>query len=629
MKNYKVNTSLGVVQLPFNLTSYYDDSMKGVNKTLTIEEALTMEMGEINDFEMTAFEFQFPQLIMDLHFHKEIDIKNNLDIRTMLSTPYTEYYDKVQDYFYDVAEPKGSILQYPTFWNSFGYPFYTQKESWYKTLPDGNPSATLLPKRFNSKLYLYNSFIKMNFYTTPYSTTQELLFQNVVYVNPRWCESEGDANGSWLRPTFKLNAETDGYYLYWLKKYNIKTFYVTFQFWDALNGRMINLLPSNLSTTSNQKKYWVQSVNQGFDSRDLYLAYNVNYQTQKYSIKGFRSTSEKWDEPLSTISLYELIFSDYFADKNPNVNILNDVPTVTVDPIIIPESQFDIRLGTLRLDITPQLDDDFGRIQYNEDMNFQVIRKFWETTASKTFTTYGGTNTIMNNGTESIYLKNIEVELINQGEIPNEQRLTGMRKNVNYINGLPITLYSMSSAPKYMMSQDNKLNELQKGFSKYYRAYGNDVGNSLAVQEVDDLNKPWYQSKAWMGWYYPLNASNFSSWGSSFSENLFISYKGNQLDEIKPNDTLDLTFNFGFGDKYGYSIVEPKFYDMCEYGGAYHVPEINYNIHLEYKVTLFFNDLRETLPVNANKVTFKVDSNFDLTYERGHDTNTNNDWGNE
>jgi len=87
-----------------------------------------------------------------------------------------DYFDQ---YGFNVnsGDPIMPIQTYPTFWNSFGYPFYSQKEKWYVPTSGGTASTTLKSNRFGSQPYLYNSFIKMNFYTTPYAATQELLFQ--------------------------------------------------------------------------------------------------------------------------------------------------------------------------------------------------------------------------------------------------------------------------------------------------------------------------------------------------------------------------------------------------------------------------------------------------------------------
>jgi len=55
MEKYKINRNLGVVQLPFNLTSNFDDSLKEQKKDEMVEAVLANETSEINDYEMAAF----------------------------------------------------------------------------------------------------------------------------------------------------------------------------------------------------------------------------------------------------------------------------------------------------------------------------------------------------------------------------------------------------------------------------------------------------------------------------------------------------------------------------------------------------------------------------------------------
>lgn len=626
MEKYKINKSLGFVRLPFNLTSDYDDSMKDIRKDGIVKSVLDGEVQQINDYEITAFKPQYQTIIFDIFFHKLIDVSLNTDIRTMLGTAYVDYYDKMQDKFYGTAS---NVLEskYPTFWNSFGYPFYTQKQTWYEPNTDGTPSSQLLTKRFDNQPYLYNSFIKMNFYTSPYSATQESLFQNVIYVNPRWCQLEGDSNGYWHRPTFNLNETTDGYYMYWLNNYNIDTFYVSFQFWDALNGRMINLLPSHPYESD---KHWVQSVNTGFDSRMLYAEYKVNYSSKKYTIRIFDKESKKWVVKPNNILLYELVFDDAFSAKNPLISVNNGVvnaPNTTTGAV---NTDFDIRTTTTTTDFDIGVDSGVSPYTFNrytDEFSFQSVRSEWDIASAMVAKQYKDTIKITNNSSVPVYLKNIDVKLLNDDESSRHNRLTGIFKSVTNINGVVGSAYILSSVPDYNSEYGRQV----KFASCYYpdrniwysgaNANNEFYGYTVAVKDVDNNNTNSWESPAWVGWSYPLNNSNFTTLGQEIGEQLSISYVGDDLSEIPSGGEMNLAVNWSFGAKYGYANVEPMFYKMCVNPNS--LPGTMYVVNLDYEVTLFFNDLRNTLPEYANKLTFTVKPNFQFKYLKNGDGSGN------
>lgn len=617
MENYTINKNLGFVRLPFKLTSDFDDSAKDFRKTAIMDSVLSSETDAINDYEITTFSPIFETITFDIFFHRLINSMESYtapyppSIRTMLSAAYVEYYDKMSNYF-----AKTIITEYPTFWNSFGYPFYSQKQDWYQMI-NGEQSNILIPNRFDTKSYLYNSFIKMNFYTTPYSSSQELLFQNVVYVNPRWCEEkEGDENGSWHRPTFNLNETTDGYNIYWLNEYNIDTFYVSFQFWDALNGRMITLLPSGSSQISKQ---WVQTPNQNFDSRFLYLKYTLNYGTKKYAINEFDLSTLTWVLRPYAIRLYELIFNETFAVLNPNIFVQNGVPdaeatTTTTTP------DFTIELDTLISDLSPT--DPVILTKFSEDLSFQNIRTQWFNFVANSRYYNKDTVKIINNSLESVYLKNIEIILEDSAGSNILSRLAGGTfKNVAInSNGTNYTTYSLSSAPNYYIADSNVL---QPNFKSHYHPERNVVseddiakilfGNTVSVKGIDDNEPNFLKSAAFMGGYYPINPTNFVEHANDFSEQLFIVHSGNDLEAISPNGTMDLNLSWGFGKNYGYSVVEPYFYLMIHNPKLQ--PTTEYLVKLKYKITLFFNNLTNSLPEGANTKTFTVLTFLNFKYD--------------
>lgn len=599
MEIHKINRQLGFVRLPFSLISDSDDSMKEIRKANQVEAALATQISQINDYEISVFRPRFTNLHFDIYFHRLIDPSVNSDIRTLLSKPYTDYYDKMNSYF-------AGVTKYPTFWNSFGYPFYNQKDRWYETFADG--TKKLLPKRFGPQAYLYNSFIKMNVYTTPYAVSQELLFQNIIYVNPRWCSLEGDDNGSWHRPTFKLDETTDGYYLYWLNNYTINSFYVSFQFWDALNGKMINLLPSNVQEPS---KHWVQSVDNGFDPRMMYMKYKISYNSKTYGIFEFDASTQTWDKQLNPIHLYELVFDDAFATQNPKISVMNGTATANVVPPTL--SNFNMVMNASLRDLTPSAA--VRPVPYEDGFNFQYIRAEIKQAMDRVPEKYVSTIKIKNNGTTPAYIKNIEISLKEQGESTRTRRIDGSKRNLLYLNDKQHSTYVLNTVPNYDTYQDHGL---QKNFDVNFHPDRNnttgesDSGGTTSVQNIDD-GKQWWESVAWFGWYYPITESNFSTWGDMFAERLFITHEGDDLTPIDPNSEITLDLSFGFGAAYGYTNIEPYFYTMC-HRGAYRQGDTEYVADLTYEVKVYFNDLRSSLPVTANIQTFTVTSKFVFSY---------------
>jgi hypothetical protein len=616
MENYKINKSLGFVKLPFNLTTDFADPMDETRKSAMVETALAAEIGAINDYEMSAFKPHFANLILDVYFHMRIDPAVITDIRTMLSSPYTVYYDQMKTFFdglnssavSDFAnEGSPSLIEnYPTFWNSLGYPYYTKKADWYVKDASGNTTTTLIPTRFGTQSYPYNSFIKMNVYTTPYAVSQELLFQNVIYVNPRWCVNEGDANGQWVRPTFQLNETTDGYYLFWLNKYDIDTFYVSFQFWDALNGRMINLLPCNDLAYDKQ---WVQSSSK-FDSRSLYLEYKVSYTNKSYSIGEFNAATKTWDQHPNPIRLYELIFDNNLAELNPKISVKNGTAP---PPAAVPPSPFDFHIDIpASINLTPSTQYD-SIVTYDDKTTFQSIRSAFNTDITNVPESFKKVVKVKNNGATPIYLKNITFEITKQDESTRQTRLTGERRDPTG-DGFS---YSISSVPNPNIYQDNGL---QFGFALKYHPERNTYdendathfGATVAVAGKDDNQPNYWMSEAWMSWFFPINSANFTAWGHDFAERLFVSHAGDDLTPIQPNEELPLTVNFGFGKNYGYVFLEPYYYSLCE--NVRNFQSKDYVVDLTYNVTLYFNDLTNSLPEDQNIKTFSVGAKYIFQY---------------
>jgi hypothetical protein len=608
MKNYDINRTFGFFRLPINLTSDNGDSFEEFSVDNLVDAALTNEIGTINDYEITTFVPRYGQMVFDVNFYRQIDSNLNptgdTQIRYILSEPYTSYYDQIQTYFQNSATFTGST--FPTFWNSLCYPFYSKKNTWFTCT--GQTLSCLKPKRFDPNPYMYNSFIKMNFYTTPYSTNQELVFQNVIYVNPRWCELEGDANGSWHRPTFTLNKTTDGYYLYWLNTFTIGTFYVNFQFWDALNGRLINLIPTSDFTSYKQ---WIQNA-AIFDSRMMYMEYTLQYSNKTYSMGEFNPTTKLWDIHVPQIKLYEVVFDNYLFNFNPHINVQNGTYIV---PVIPPSpTAFNLQLGGSLAALLSSTDDTLAINSSNIDiLLFDDIRSAIDTKVSQLPTQSMRNLTVYNNGTGDVYLKDIEIVGFTETGPTKISRIIDSSKNWDGTN----TTYTFATVPTPNISfvLDTDLNNnpslLANALQPYFDYYYQFTETNNSIWDATDTSPNWWESKRMMKWFYPITSSNISSFGYPFAEQLSIQYGGNDLYAISSGSTLNLMLTWGLGNNYSTVYFEPYFYKITNNKMSF---PLSQHINLMYTVKLLFNNLQNTLPTEANTLSFDIPVSFELRY---------------
>ena len=176
MSDFKINKNLGFFQLPIELTANTDDQLKEQRKDSIINNLLNSETQTINDYEVTSFRPLTNTMTFDLYFYLFIttEMQENEKFATYFSKSYRQYFGEMLSY-YDNIEPPPS--GFPTFWNSLQYPFYDRNKDWFNYSEGQQP--VLRKTRFEPKSYEYNSFLKMNFYSTPYTQTQELLFENI------------------------------------------------------------------------------------------------------------------------------------------------------------------------------------------------------------------------------------------------------------------------------------------------------------------------------------------------------------------------------------------------------------------------------------------------------------------
>lgn len=235
----------------------------------------------------------------------------------------------------DLNIKKPRLSGYPIFYNTFTFPYWDNRNSWI------NDKLFFIRKPFFN-----NSFILLELYDSTDPLTQRKIANLPIYNNIDYTLSEkfSDFETVIPRPSYQIRNGDNGFSFTLPKKYDINEIYVKFSYWDALNNKKINLIPSYQSygfinnsaisksniVLSNPKK-WIQDLN-GFNQNARYLKYVINNETNKYRMYEYNYNTNEHDIQKSNFDLYELFFDDFWA----NTPVINKQPkNYTVDPQII------------------------------------------------------------------------------------------------------------------------------------------------------------------------------------------------------------------------------------------------------------------------------------------------------
>lgn len=280
----------------------FDDYTKNV---LSLDTSVKSELFEIRD----GSDLMTPQLDATLELTRsEINDQK----------PYV-----VVDPFVELRKKYPAKSGYPHFYNTFVFPFWDKKDTW-----------TELKYGFNNKTYTYNSFLIIEIYDTYEVEKQKRITTIPVYVSDRYLFKERrtpkvyNLNDEFTnstetvvetitiegieqkRPVFNLSEGVDGYSFFFLKNYVKSDFYAKFYFWDALNGRKIQFIPSE---KNNSKKKWLQDV-ETFDQKKLYLKYELDFSTKTYKIFDLNDKTNEFSIEVDKIDLYEFAYDDYWSN---------------------------------------------------------------------------------------------------------------------------------------------------------------------------------------------------------------------------------------------------------------------------------------------------------------------------
>jgi hypothetical protein len=327
------------------------------SKTLDIESLVNIN--GIVDFESAEFKPNESKLEVDLFFLRYIEDGEIDTISSYLEKDFTDYHAKVLEVSkniktselfeikssdnlravkfdnekllsateinsekpYVVIDPMVELRKkYPAkpgrphFYNTFTFPFWDKKDLW------GG-----LKYGFNNKTYTYSSFLLLEIFDDYNVETQKRITTIPIYVSDRYLFNEKTkgtdttAGIEQKRPVFNLTEGVDGYSFFFLKNYIKTDFYVKFYFWDALNGKKIQFIPSS---KNNVGKKWLQDV-ENFDQKELYLKYDLDYTKKSYTIYDFNDRTNEYDLETDHIDLYEFAYDDYWSQ----ISALNNQPT--------------------------------------------------------------------------------------------------------------------------------------------------------------------------------------------------------------------------------------------------------------------------------------------------------------
>jgi hypothetical protein len=424
---------------------------------------------------------------------------------------------------------------FPGFYNSFVFPFYSENAGWLNN-----------SRKFKDQPFLYNSFLKIDFFSTPNKLTQQTLFSQVINVNPRYCLKEYPLSGEdTLRPSFTLDEEKDGFHLYWLNDYPLSEFYALFRFWDAYNGNLYNLIPS---TDSNTSKKWVQN-SESFNQKKLFLKYKINYETQKFDIFEYDEELNDWVIKASSFDLYQLVYNNTYADNPPNIKINRETEATKQTVIVKPK-------------YSAELTNDSIKSFYEKDLtglDIEQKREFYRQNSN--FSENIGKTYIKNTGTGNLYLQDINITWLGK-RITNNFTTENLRSDFN-------------EEPKFF----------QKNFITY---------SDLVTRTDQFFGKDLPVKKENVGLDY-----NKERYGEKFT----VKYNGDYNTIIEPGKFYDIDFLFQLGKQYFWSYIDIPFRTMVS--NVSYIVRFRYKVDIllsDVKVTetnsSLLEDIKKTIIIN-------------------------------
>lgn len=202
-----------------------------------------------------------------------------------------------------------SFNNIPIYYPTFAIPFKNKLSSFGNTI-NGDTYG------FSNKSYLFNSQLVFEYYDSVDPLRQKLIMTTLVPVSERYCTYETSVNGTkQLRPEFILDKTIDGYSFMFTKNPPYKGLYVKIFFWDALNSKKIQLIPTNQQTTANRWVLTPKTYNYRLEY--LYFKFSDNY---TYDILMFNQQKNDYDISCFDFDLFELVIDEYWSQYRIPIN---------------------------------------------------------------------------------------------------------------------------------------------------------------------------------------------------------------------------------------------------------------------------------------------------------------------
>lgn len=274
-------------------------------------------IGTPKNFEKIDYNFKSPELVFDLYFFQDIIDSENCDFFSFVDktkwtdTYYSELYNKVGSH----TNLEKSKITLPSFYNSFGY-LYSDPNSLY-----GN--------NFTRQSFFYDSFIRVDFYTSPDYTTRKRIFTKLIYNNRRYLGLELGVNEKEQpRSTYILNEECDGFVINWLKETPITELYAIYSYYNSFpasgrtSSKRINLIPT--PKDKNTKNKWLVNANE-MHPEEVYVKYILNPEAKTYELKLYNVNNLDYTISTDKIDLFEFKTDAYWAKYNGYIGLDRDL----------------------------------------------------------------------------------------------------------------------------------------------------------------------------------------------------------------------------------------------------------------------------------------------------------------
>lgn len=473
------------------VSDYYDEILKN---------ALVNVMNPEVDYEYRTYKLDVDELVVDMFFFTYLNetsdpftdpvsyVSNEVLgdayktyettlINNLNPNKYVEYDRTVRDNVQQFNRKKPMNTGIPSFYPSFTYAYGNAYSNW---LSD--------PNLFMDKQFLYESFLRVDFQTTPSAFNQQLIFSKIQWPNQRTAYTQSSGDSELIMPAFLINDGTDLHRIQWVDNLPIKEFYISFTFWNAMTGSRTRFIPTS---KKNRSKQWVQNPNT-FVNKNLFLKVILNddltyslyeYDGSEYSIK------------VNRLSLYQLVYDEYWSEYKPSIEFPEPSNFKVSNISVIPNNEItldkDSLLATTDL-VYPEI------LQYEYD--FETIK-------------------IKNTGNTELRLNDIYVTY--NGD---DQRVSSDKADVNL----------WGEKRKYYKRTLYTYPKNQKTY--YYGSVGSDkVQMSARVDVVSPIN----QDKA-----------NSDYYQKRYSEILSIEYVSDRQKIIKSDDTVNLKIKFSLANDY-------------------------------------------------------------------------------